>query len=610
MFTFAFGPGLAIAFEPEVLPDLVFAGGSHECHAAARRGGVDMPRPRVQYSAEFRRIVDLPRRVLSLKEGARLSKIYTEQLRTLNGAQILRPEQAVCVHELKTRPGRGAVFWLPTSAGKTLLAFLACGILTQRGERAVVLGPKNLLPQTLDRFGLYARHWKQPEAPIRYIPTSMITSGSCRDVLFKFKPKAIIFDEADTAANYFRTLARSIDQYKREFPETCIVSMTATPIRFSLMACWHHLIWALGDEAPVPQSLSEAKMWASVVDESVRDELSRPHPGALGPTRDAAVKWLARRIRETPGVVLFDRESCRQGHVIRFEQAPQCSKIDQAFELLHCKGRNPGGVVVTDSLSYWRLENQLGCGFYTEYDEPLPPERWIKARRALGRFVRRQVVLTWSSAHPLLTTGAVIAHFKSHPIIQEWSEVKSFRPKMRTVWFSENTLRGVESWAERQTRPAIIWCGSVDFAKCLASRTGLPFYGAGGLASGGKMLHRAAETERHIICSWNSAKLGFDLPQWSDQLIVMPPQSGKWLEQWLGRIFRSDQYRTVHTTIYVTSGIILDMFDTSKTEAMHVRNMVSLTQKILRARIEMGHYDNTSYRWASGNDRRDHIEES
>lgn len=203
------------------------------------------------------------------------------------------------------------------------------------------------------------------------------------------------------------------------------------------------------------------------------------------------------------------------------------------------------------------------------------------------------------------TTSQVLARYPEHPIVLEWKAVRSsYKPKMRTIWLSDATIDSARKWLERQSEPSIIWCGSVDFAQRLSRKLNIPYFGAGGKSAGGLHLHEASKHFKHIILSWNSAMVGFNLQHWNNQLIIYPPQSAKWLEQLFGRTHRSGQKKPVVVTFMITSGIVLEMIASARDEAQHNKDSVSLTQKILRAIEKRGKYVNdNSYRWVTGEER-------
>jgi hypothetical protein len=104
------------------------------------------------------------------------------------------------------------------------------------------------------------------------------------------------------------------------------------------------------------------------------------------------------------------------------------------------------------------------------------------------------------------------------------------------------------------------------------------------------------------VASWNANKKGFNLQPWPYQLVAMPPQSAKWLEQIFGRSHRRGQTEPVTVDVLATSGGTLDLFEAALSEAETVRDRDSLSQKILRAKIVRAKpriAGGNDYRWAT-----------
>jgi len=562
-----------------------------------------MARQTLQNTEEFCRLMALPRRKLTSDAAEQLARIYTKLLRRKGGTRTLQKEQGASLHEieLNAKLGRGAVLMLPVGKGKTDIGFLAPVLL--KSERTALISEHALEGQTHDDWSNLYRHWKSPRNPIKFISWESITSRHRPNLLGDYNPKVLIIDESDGAAAWAKSRAARIDRFRLEHPKAIIICMTATPSRMSLLGYGHHLVWSLKDGAPVPRDRHELEMLAALLDEKVRDPLSRPLPGPWGSDREAALKRFARRLRETQGVVIFDEDSCKQSLTIEFLQASPCKEIDHAFEQLLLRGRNLAGVPVTDALSRYRCESQMGCGLISEYDDPKPPEAWIHARRALARFVRRKIARSRYTGHPLDTTAQVLSAYKHHEVIKAWEAVREYKPKMKVIWFSDQVVKDAKAWLKQQKTPSIIWCGSKPLGKKIAAELRIPYFGAGGRGSTGLLLHEFAKLGGHMVCSWQANKKGFNLQAWHNQIIIIPPQSAKWLEQWLGRTHRAKQNKPVKATILVTSGVIVDAFHSALREARHCKKTVSLTQKILRAKIKLPTLKGSSYRWSTGEDR-------
>jgi hypothetical protein len=416
------------------------------------------------------------------------------------------------------------------------------------------------------------------------------------DMLRAYAPDLIVIDEADGLANARSACARRVDRYVRSH-DVRVVAMTGTPARKSIMAYWHLLAWTLGDGAPVPLVAEEARMWALALDEY---RGPRPAPGPLGRTLSAARAWYRRRLVDTPGVVVVDEDSCDTPLTVRVVLAREDLALDAAFERFLTTFENPAGVPVSDPLSRWLLDGQLGLGLYTRWD-PEPPEEWRAARRAIARFVRERIDASTFSGRPLDTEAQVLRRYANVDVVRQWRTIKpTFAGRTDTVWFTRSTLDACAAWSGECDEPAIVWTGCVEFGERLARETGLAYYGRRGQTADGAALH-AAPTGRSLVASWCANKRGFNLQAWTRQLIVMPPASAKWLEQIFGRSHRAGQTRPVTVDVLATSGGTLDLIAAAQREAAHVRDTVALTQKLLRARVEwpaIARTPSNAFRWA------------
>src|SRR6185503_15741198 len=89
--------------------------------------------------------------------------------------------------------------------------------------------------------------------------------------------------------------------------------------------------------------------------------------------------------------------------------------------------------------------------------------------------------------------------------------------------------------------------------------------------------------------------------KWARNLLVNPPQSGRYLEQLFGRTHRAGQEHPVSVNYLLTSGEIIDAFESAFREASFGRTTNGITQKLLRADVRRAIPEITRdpYRWAS-----------
>jgi hypothetical protein len=558
-------------------------------------------RPEVKHTTDFDRIVNLPRRVLRQVDADAWAAALTPELALTARAQ-LRPWQALSIAEVVEN--RGGWLALPVGLGKTLVSYAVPRLLG--AKRPVIIVPASLRDKTRHDFASYVGVWRAPNPPPLVLSLQELAPEGGRDRLDAIDPDCLIIDESHKLANRDSSAARRIDRLVvRKQDDLAVVAMTGTPSRNSIMGYWHVLAWCLRERSPLPLTEGEALMWDGAISEKPEGSRGkggpRPHPGPLGPNIRAAREWYRKRLAETPGVVIVDGDSCTQPLEIRVRPAKECRDIDEIYKRF---GTAPEtfDVPVSDPLSRWRIDGQLGCGYYQYYDPP-PPEVWRVTRRAVAAFVQSAIEQSTYTGKPLDSEGQVLRRFRDHELVQEWRRIKptyDARKHLKVRWVSSATLESAVEWLAESDEPGIVWCGNVPFAGALSHVARLSYYGAEGKDQNGRGLH-IAPPNRSLVASWNANMIGFNLQAWRRHLIVHPPQSALYLEQIFGRSHRSGQERPVCVDVLATSGGTLDAFDSATGEAGFAKSTVSLTQKILRAKIKIQEPRITArnrYRWA------------
>ena len=557
----------------------------------------------VPNSVDFRRVAALPRRRLDRGEAEAISRHLTPHFRAPGSRAELLAWQGPAILEFVEN--RGALCWLPVGTGKTLITYLAA--LAIGAKRPVLVTSASLREKTRRTFASYVGQWRSPTPPPRFVSRESLQTADGATLLDRLRPDAMFIDECDELSNRESSAALRIDRYLTGSPEgeaCAVMALTGTPIRKSLMGTWHIMCWCLRERAPVPLTESEALTWAAAIDECGPRgcHVRTVRPGVLGATVAAARAWVAQRWAETPGLLIVDEDSCDQPLQIRTIPAREDPILDEAFATFLRTQETPRGLPVTDPLSRWRLDGFLGCGLLQYYDPPPPPE-WTAARRALARFVRDKIRDSQRTTTPLDTEGRVLAAYREHPIVAEWRRVRGlFDPAAATQveWITDSALRSAEDWL-REVGVGIVWVGSVEFGAALAERTGLRFYQRDGRDARTRQSIVAAPVGVPFVASWHANKRGLDLQAWPRQCVVYPPQSARYLEQLFGRGHRHGQTRPVQIDVIATSGGTLDALESALREAEFGRELVTLTQKLLRADVEHVTPRETRgnrYRWA------------
>ncbi len=340
----------------------------------------------VAITADFRRVRDLPRRVVSEADAVEWAKHLTPLLRCKGADVELRQWQGLALGEaIESPPNQGVVLGYPVGTGKTLIAEELPVVTGAR--RPILMMPAALRDKTYADRAAFAGRWKLANPPPRIVSYEELALESNEDLLTQIQPDRITLDEADALANRDAAAAKRIDRYVRA-NDVPVDVMSGSLMRLSIMNVWHLFCWALKDSAPVPHDEAEASTWAEALDEQHgRVWRGNRDPGPLGANVDAAREWFGKRLRETHGVILLDGDSCDQPLTITIRPARESRVIDAHFAQLMCRGENPRGIPCADPLARFRAEAQTGCG-YCQFWDPPPPDEWAEARRVFARFSR------------------------------------------------------------------------------------------------------------------------------------------------------------------------------------------------------------------------------
>lgn len=575
----------------------------------------------VRNSQDLQRILSLPRRALRKSVAAKRAAEWTAVLSVRRGAE-LRAWQGLVLHEAYKYGGvLGA---LPVGQGKTLLCETLPVVLAEKaaaarraiakyeGKRsrgaefkAALIAPAGLEQKTYADRRSFAGTWRTASPPPRFTSRESLQGEANAYLLQSLDVEILIIDEADELSNWKASAPARIDRFvqaKRARGKAAglpwphglwVIALTGTLTRNSILGYWHILKWTHGpDRAPVPAMRAEAETWALAIDNKSPRDGFRPLPGPLGATIDEARAWYVDRLDHTPGVILVDEDSAEGVPLrVRFAVAPDCPKLDAAFETLRTLWQSPSGEPVTDALSMHRIEGQAGCGLYSYYD-PKPPPEWVEARQLFAALVRNRIAETRHALKPLDTEAQVARAHSGHPDVVEWKRVKkTFDPRKasKSKWLSTVTLKRLARWIKSNQdkgRVCVVWSGSVEFGVRLAELAGVPYYGREGKEiTTGRDLHNA-DVRKSMVCSWHANKRGFNLQAWREHAIVYPPQSAKFLEQIFGRTHRAGQTQAVRFTLFITSGGTLDAFYRAVSEAGFAKGTAKSTQKILRAKVD------------------------
>jgi hypothetical protein len=560
----------------------------------------------VRDTSELQRVLDLPVRELSEDYADSLVDEWTSLLVTdagrAEGARLGR-WQAVALAEAYEQRGLWAS--LAVGIGKTLLGWLIPTVLDSR--RPVLIAPSGLHKEIRKEWALYARHWIAPRPPPTLLSYQELDREEGLTRLETLAPDLVMLDESHKARREDRVATRRIARYsdatKRAYydgngPWVPMCCWTGTPGRLSILDFAPHLIWTLGERAPVPMVREECEQWASAID----DRPGRPGTRVFGVgalrrlvaefgEEDAADRDLVdacrgafrNRLVTSPGVVIVSEDSCKQPLAIEQIVAPPCPVIEENFRRFRVFNETPGGEVVSDPLQGFRLEGELSVGYHGEWDPPAP-EEWRLRRKAWHDECRELIDWSQSRTRPWDSPAAVARANPDLESLVRWNEIKdTFTIDPKPVWHSGSVVEWVAGLL-RDGPPTLCFAWSIPFLEALAYVTGLTWYANKGYDARGRYVGDAPADTSALVSGMANLE-GRNLQQFNEFLYVVPPQSGQWLEQAFGRGHRQKQTRPVRIRMAITSGGIADGFEKALREAHGAGRTWGANQKITRAQI-------------------------
>jgi hypothetical protein len=568
------------------------------------------PRPSIPDSDDLRRICAIPRREATEAEAIERAAILTRELRCPGAPRnaALKPWQGFALWE--AIENRGLFAGMPVGAGKTLVTWLLPLVLGV--ERSVLCLPAGLRDKTYLDFESYAGIWQTPSPPPQLVSYESLTQKGNVDLLARLDPQLLMGDECDLLSNIGDgSAALRIARFMHD--DLMVAMLTGTIGRNSINNYGHMLCWTLKDGAPVPLAAGERKLWAALLDNKTFRGGKRPDIGAfadLGPAYDleSARNTYRERLLQTPGVVIVDGDSCDQPLTVRHILAPEDHIIDAAYEVLRVEWTTPDGWPLStiageqDPLSMARHAGTLGTGLFAKWD-PRPPMWWLMPRYEFTKWINYEAQRSRWTHYPLDTEAAVCEAYPDHPVLREWRAVKDrFEPNSVPVWLSGSVIQAARDWVlDDAEGPGLVWCANPPFGRALAAAAGLQYFGAKGLNDAGEMIDKQDGT-RSAILSLGANMRGRNLQKFNRNLVINPPSSAKYLEQFFGRTHRFGQERPVLVDYLLTSGDVVDAFWAAWNEAKFGQTTYGLTQKILRAQVIEARpqiTESNKFRWAT-----------
>jgi len=503
-----------------------------------------MARP-VQNSLELARILAIPRRRWQPEQVEDLRERWTSALKTSGGAMVLNPHQAVALTEVACWGGAFAA--IPVGGGKTLLSALVPRVVPGI-KRPLVLTLSSLVGKTEIEFREYRKDWILPDL-IQVFGYQSLGVVSGKDFLDSYEPDLIFADECDALGNLDAGRTRRVGRYLDKHPECLFVCGTGTLWDRSIRESQHLMSAATRQHrtCPLPEDHIALDEWSRALDQDVPDARAMD-PGALvqlcAPGENVREAF-RRRVYESPGIILAEEPELPIPLTIKGVIPPTDTAHDTAFRILRT-WVTPDQIEIEDGIAMWRHAREVACGFFSVWD-PRAPQDWRDVRSDWTRLCRdilgsnRREIDT-----ELQLKQAIDAHPEWYPLATEalaaWRAMEpTFVPNPVPVWFSDCTLEWIAAWGRES--PGLIWTDRPCVGERLADLYGLPYYGEMGIDQRtGRYIEGHKASEGSIVVARKPNSTGRNLQyQWSRNLVVDIPGSGREWEQLLGRTHRPGQ---------------------------------------------------------------------
>lgn len=315
--------------------------------------------------------------------------------------------------------------------GKTLMSLAIAAIAHSQKDhkRGLLLVPPQVLGQLVETDIKWARSMIPMGMPIHILggrdsatrramckrknkglyimPYSFLSVRDTTEMLFDMDPSYIICDEAHNLAN--RQAARTkrlMDFVEKRKPKGVMLSGTITSK--SVRDYFHLIKWALGDFNPLPNTISLANEWATVIDAQATGtygENTGETKGASGPLLPL-IRWAQRqfpderwtenipgfraaykkRLTTAPGVVSSGDATIGTSLIIANrpvtnpEASPGFVEMERHVKKIEDEWVTPNGDEIEHAIHKWKWLYELSSGFYNELSWPTP-EKFADRRR-------------------------------------------------------------------------------------------------------------------------------------------------------------------------------------------------------------------------------------
>lgn len=532
----------------------------------------------VEGSADLQRVLALERR---LEVTSELVDVLSQHLR-LDPAARLRAPQAAALRELYEV---GGLFGpMRVGSGKTLVTLLAPTLLG--AQRPVLMVPASLRDKTRREFAEYRQQWRVRLPHI--VSYTELGRVEKEHYLLELAPDLLILDEAHKVRNLAAAVTRRVGRCV-ELLRPRVVALSGTLVTDGLMDYWHLLLWCLGNRAPVPMLAVEAGKWSRALDRDAKERLALGALEAFGADGYHAFMRASRGVVPTPG------NDCPATIEISSWSPALPPALAEMIAETKETGMRPDGELLED-MEIADVLCQLAQGFYYVWD-PLPPEWWLKPRRAWNAYVRyvlEQQLVGFDSpsmvAMALDRSDAITRETDRYEqvrvvqnvmppswregrgLLQAWRAVRDrFEPNTRPVWVNDAPLREAA-----KLEHTLIWVKHRAAGERL-QQLGVSFYGGG-------TDPQSAVPGSTIALSIAAHGTGRNLQAWHRNAVMCPPANDRAHEQLIGRTHRQGQRSdAVYVSYLDTIAYHGDVLARVKTQAKATSKASGFTMKLAEA---------------------------
>jgi hypothetical protein len=458
----------------------------------------------------------------------------------------------------------------------TLIGLLAPAVLeAQRPVYITEAGLRDALIET--EIPKYAQHFNLPKfrAIISYDEISQPKNAL---LLEKLDPDLLVFDEASNLCRPKSVRVKRVRACLRTRPECVVVMLSGSMTKKSLRDYSHLAKWALGDRSPVPYDFFSLEEWCAALDSSPIIPLAAgclEELCVLHEHKDHREKYACRLV-SSPGVVATSESAIGTSLVIRARRPDVPKSVQSALEMFENTWAF-GDEVVSDTLGYYRISQQLSLGFYYRYKTP-PNLEWHRARANWAKAYREFMA---HRSRPGRDSEALLiqALQRGEVSLEAWGAWERLRhlpePEVEAVWLSDFMVEDAMLWAKEGDN-GLVWYTHRAMGKALAERLEAPQFGEN---KGGDLARCDRKAYASLVVSIAHRK-GHNLQPWNRNLL-MGMVGAERFEQFIGRTHRPEQMADCVTVdVYQHARPLQQGWENALRDAAYVETTMRQVQKL------------------------------